>query len=192
MAAGSHFTDTVQDLAEAVGIARQSCEAGFREARYDVAVHFPLGTVIGHNQARCTRGCKYIDPCFLAVGKKPSQRGVNARQFALGREMKSHQTAICSLLSATCFSRCLCHRKAPRYSAEPLDEGLPRLHPAVERLVIFGDLPFADARFADEQDEGARRGDLLGKLCGPRAARAQVRRRGRRRWTRGPCARWRP
>ena len=62
-------------------------------------------------------------------------------------------------------------------------EGPPRLHPAVERLVIFGNLPFADAGFADEQNEGVRLGDLLGELRGPGAAGAQVSRARRRRLT---------
>ena len=53
----------------------------------------------------------------------------------------------------------------------------PRLHPAVERLVIFGDLPLADACFADEQNESVRLGQFLGELRGPGAAGAQARRR---------------
>src|SRR5271166_5154932 len=56
-------------------------------------------------------------------------------------------------------------------------EGPPRLHPAVERLVIFGDLPLADAIGPNEQNEGVRLGELLSELVGPGAAGAQVRRR---------------
>jgi hypothetical protein len=54
-------------------------------------------------------------------------------------------------------------------------EGLPRLHPAIECLVILWDLPLADAGLADEQNEGVRFGELPGKLVSPRAAGAQVR-----------------
>ena len=52
-----------------------------------------------------------------------------------------------------------------------------RLHPAVERLVIFGHLPLPDAGFADQQNESVRVGDLLGELRRPRAAGAQMCRR---------------
>ena len=55
-------------------------------------------------------------------------------------------------------------------------EGAPRLHPPVERLVIFGDLPLADAMFADEQKEGVRLSEFLRELIRPGAAGAQVRR----------------
>ena len=51
-----------------------------------------------------------------------------------------------------------------------------RLHPAVERLVIFGNLPFADAGFAEEQNGGVRLSQFLSKLRGPAAAGAQGRR----------------
>jgi hypothetical protein len=51
-------------------------------------------------------------------------------------------------------------------------EGPPRLDPAVERLVIFWDLPLADAGAADEQNEGVRFGELLGELVSPGAAGA--------------------
>jgi hypothetical protein len=44
-------------------------------------------------------------------------------------------------------------------------------------IVIFGSLPFADAGFAQEQNEGVRLGQFLGKLSGPGAAGAQARRR---------------
>jgi hypothetical protein len=55
---------------------------------------------------------------------------------------------------------------------------LPSLHyPAIERLVIFGDLPFADAVLADQQNEGVRLSERLSKLIRPGAAGAQVRRR---------------
>ena len=50
-----------------------------------------------------------------------------------------------------------------------------RLHPLIERLVVFGHLPFADAGFADEQDESGRVGDFLRQLRRPGAAGAQVR-----------------
>ena len=53
----------------------------------------------------------------------------------------------------------------------------PRVHPFVERLVVFGHLPFADARWADQQNEGGRFGDFLRKLRRPRSAGAQMRRR---------------
>jgi hypothetical protein len=50
-----------------------------------------------------------------------------------------------------------------------------RLDPSVERLVIFGNLPLADAGRADEQNEGGCFGDFLSQLRGPRSAGAQVR-----------------
>ena len=50
-----------------------------------------------------------------------------------------------------------------------------RLRPAVERLVIFGHLPFADAGLADQQNESGRLRDFLGELGRPGAAGAQVR-----------------
>src|SRR5581483_2279162 len=42
--------------------------------------------------------------------------------------------------------------------------------PPVKRLVVFERLPGA-CPFPYQQDEGIRRGDLLGKLVGPRGAR---------------------
>jgi hypothetical protein len=52
-----------------------------------------------------------------------------------------------------------------------------RLRPAVERLVVFRRLPFADSGVADEQNEGCRLRDRVGKLSGPGTASAQTRRR---------------
>ena len=54
-------------------------------------------------------------------------------------------------------------------------EGPPGLHPTAERLEIFGDLPIADAAFADEQNEGGRPSEFLGELIGPGPAGAHVR-----------------
>ena len=58
-----------------------------------------------------------------------------------------------------------------------------RLHPFVERLVVFGHLPFADASWADQQNEAGRIGDFLRKLRRPGTAGPQV--RGREEYARG-------
>ena len=43
------------------------------------------------------------------------------------------------------------------------DREIGRLHPLVERLVVFKHLPVADALLANQQDEGVRLRDLLGE-----------------------------
>ena len=58
-----------------------------------------------------------------------------------------------------------------------------RLHPFVERLVIFEHLPSVRRPFADEQNESGRLGDFLGELGRPGAAGPQV--RGREEYARG-------
>jgi hypothetical protein len=42
-----------------------------------------------------------------------------------------------------------------------------RLDALVERLVVFIDLPVAQAPLADQQNESVRRGDFLGELRRP-------------------------
>ena len=51
------------------------------------------------------------------------------------------------------------------------------LHAAIERLVIFGDLPGSEPLLSDQQNEGRRFGDFLGDLRKPIAPRAQALRR---------------
>ena len=51
--------------------------------------------------------------------------------------------------------------------------GRLRLHPAVERLVIFGHLPFADAGFADEQNEGVSPPRVSSASCAVQAPPAR-------------------
>ena len=65
-------------------------------------------------------------------------------------------------------------RDLPLEQNDDQRERPPRLHPALERLVVFGNLPLADAVFADKQNEGVRRGQFLGELRGPGTAGAQV------------------
>ena len=48
------------------------------------------------------------------------------------------------------------------------------LHAPVDRLVIFGDLPGADAILADQQDKGRCFSDFLDEFGQPEAARAQA------------------
>ena len=55
-------------------------------------------------------------------------------------------------------------------------EARRRLGPFFERFVVFKDLPITDAVRAHEEDEGVRVGNLLRKLCRPRAAQLQMRR----------------
>ncbi len=50
-----------------------------------------------------------------------------------------------------------------------------RIGPFVERLVVFGHLPFADAFGADQKDEGGRLGDFPRELLRPGAAGPQMR-----------------
>ena len=52
----------------------------------------------------------------------------------------------------------------------------PRVHPFVERFIIFGHLPLADARWTDQQNETGRISDFLRKLRRPGAAGSEVRR----------------
>ena len=49
-----------------------------------------------------------------------------------------------------------------------------RLHPLVERLIVFEYLPIAEAPLADQQNESRCIGDFLGKLGRPETARRQV------------------
>ncbi len=48
------------------------------------------------------------------------------------------------------------------------------LHAAVERLIIFGDLPGSEPLLSDQQNEGRRFGDFLGEFRKPIAPRAQA------------------
>ena len=50
-----------------------------------------------------------------------------------------------------------------------------RLHPLVERFVVFIDLPVAEAALSNQQNERGRLRDFLGKLRRPGTAGAQVR-----------------
>jgi hypothetical protein len=50
-------------------------------------------------------------------------------------------------------------------------------HAAIERFVIFHRLPWADALFADQQDEGCRFSDLPSEFRNPQAPSSQFFRR---------------
>jgi hypothetical protein len=55
------------------------------------------------------------------------------------------------------------------------DREIRRLHPPVERLVIFGHLPVAEPPLTHQENETCRIRDFLRELRGPETAGPQVR-----------------